>query len=263
MKILVLGKGFLGQEFESMGYEVWGKDRLVLRRDTQLEFLGDYDVVINCIGISDTRFCELPENFPKVLQTNSSLPYGLSRGCEFYETKFVHISTGCLYDEIGRPCSEDDFLAAHCGYTVSKYAGEIGCNKDRDLILRPRLLFSDKRMNTHNNLLQKLPKFNSFVDELNSVTWNKTIVEATQALLDHEQTGVFNVANEGRHTIYEIATEMLGLKGDKMSGEQLRSSQGLYLVNNVMDISKLKQFYQPVSVEKAVEICYDNMTKQN
>jgi hypothetical protein len=80
-----------------------------------------------------------------------------------------------------------------------------------------------------------------------------------QALLDAGQTGIFNVANEGRHTICEIA-EMLGKKGGgKMSGAELRKQQGLFLVNNVMDISKLKKFYQPPKVKEAITTCQLNM----
>jgi dTDP-4-dehydrorhamnose reductase len=274
MKVLVLGKGFLGREFEEMGYEVWGRDKFdfkcyreridyYMQHHFPIQDFEKYDVIINCIGISNTRYCEDPENFTNVLNINGTLPRLLSWICKQYNKKFVHISTGCLYDEVGRPCTEEDFLAAHCGYTVSKYVGEMGCNKEHDLIIRPRLLFSDKKMETRNNLLQKLLKFDTFVDELNSVTWNRTIVEAVQALLDNNQTGVFNVANEGRHTIYEIATKMLGREGTKMSGEQLRKSQGLHLVNNVMDISKLKQFYQPPTVEKAIETCYNNLKKKD
>lgn len=267
MKVLVLGKGFLGREFEEMGYEVWGRDKLDFDKHTKLDILKPYDAIINCIGISNTRYCEDPENFERVMNVNGNVPRILSQLSEYYRNekkiKIVHISTGCLYDEIGRPCTEEDFLSAHCGYTVSKYVGEMGCNKEHDIILRPRLLFSDKIMTTRNNLIQKLLKFDTFVDELNSVTWNRTIVEATQALLDADASGVFNVANEGRHTIYEIATQMLGKGGTKMSGEELIKSQGLHLVNNVMDISKLKQYYTPAPVEEAIKYCYNKIVSSS
>lgn len=259
MKIVVLGRGFLGQEFEKMGYEVW--DRKRFNFSTSVDVLVDYDVVINCIGISNTRYCEDPKNFNEIMTVNGTLPNILSRYCNTKGKKFVQISTGCLFDEVGRPCTEEDFISAHCNYTVSKYAGEMSCNKETDLILRPRLLFSDTKMDTHNNLIQKLLKFDTFVDEFNSVTWNKTIVEATQALLDAGVSGIFNIANEGVHTIYDIATKMLGKSGAKMSGEELRKSQGLFLVNNVMDLTKLKKYYQPETVENAIKECYKELIK--
>jgi dTDP-4-dehydrorhamnose reductase len=257
MKIAVLGKGFLGQEFESMGYEVWGRDKFDATNINNLQLIKAFehvDVIINCIGISDTRYCEDPKNFEEIMHVNGHVPKVLSQYCQATNKKFVHISTGCLYDEIGRPCTEEDFLATHCAYTVSKYVGERGCDTTRDLIMRPRLIFSDKKQTGHNNLIQKLMKFDTFVDEFNSVTWNKTIVEAVQALLDEKQSGIFNVANEGIHTIHEIA-QMLGRNGEKISGAELRKSQGLYLVNNVMDISKLRQFYLPPTVSKAISYC--------
>lgn len=271
MKIVVLGRGFLGQEFESMGYEVWGRDKFEVVKESGWSnyaiksnddnLLKNYDVIINCIGISDTRYCEDPKNFQEIMHTNGAIPAFLSEYCRTRNTKFVHISTGCLYDEVGRPCTEEDFLATHCAYTVSKYAGEKGCDPERDLIMRPRLIFSDKEQTGHNNLIQKLMKFDVFVDEFNSVTWNKTIVEAVQALLDQNQVGIFNVANEGIHTIHDIA-RMIGKDGEKMSGAELRKSQGLFLVNNVMDISKLRQFYLPPTVREAVTKCHFTLTHE-
>lgn len=261
MKIAVLGKGFLGQEYEEMGYDVLGRDKFQIQvwdeytNRNIFEPLKDYDVIVNCIGQSNTRYCEDPANFDEIMFTNGTVPKILSEYCKQNDKKFVHISTGCLYDETGRPCTEEDFLATHCAYTVSKFAGEMGCDKERDLILRPRLLFNDKKQAGHNNLIQKLMKFDTYIDEFNSVTWNRTIVEAMQALLDAEQVGVFNVANEGRHTIHEIA-KMIGKTGEKMSGAELRKGQGLFLVNNVMDISKLKQFYLPPTVKEAITKCH-------
>ena len=269
MKILVIGNGFLGQEYASMGYETICNSRwdvYDLIDQVKLSFfsegkeyidkINNADAIINCVGMSDTRLCET--NFEDAYFANALVPKILSKICNLYNKKFVHISTGCLYDEIGRPCTEEDFLAAHCAYTVTKYAGEKYC-APRDLILRPRLLFSDKKQEKRNNLVQKLLKFNTFVDEFNSVTWNKTIVEATIALLEADQVGVFNVANEGIHTIYDIATKMLGKTGEKMSGAELRKSQGLHLVNNVMDLTKLKKFYQPPTVEEAIKTCFEKL----
>jgi dTDP-4-dehydrorhamnose reductase len=257
VKTLVLGKGFLGSEFERQGFEVWGREKYEIGQD--LSFLNKYDVVINCIGKSDTRWCE--HNMRGAMNANTDFPVLLSRTCNLlYNTKFVHISTGCLYDESHRPCTEDDFLVAHCNYTVTKFAAEKLINPDKDLIIRPRLLYGGERR-SGNNLLCKLPQFKAYVDEFNSVTSVKTIVEATTALLDADQTGVFNVADEGIHTIGQIA-KMVGYVGEKMTGEQLRRNNGLYLVNNVMSLDKLKQFYQPPTVEERIKECQKELQEE-
>ena len=133
-KVLVLGRGFLGSAFERNGYKVVGRDDFsfyeeydehdVTRWD---KLFAPYDVVINCIARSDTRWCEEDENFEELMEVNAQLPRYLS--CAVHRTgkKLVHISTGCLYDSRGAGKSyEGDFSSAHCNYVVSKWAGEIG-----------------------------------------------------------------------------------------------------------------------------------------
>jgi len=263
MKILVLGGGFLGSTFGDYGYDVAGRDMFewdVSRGEpTQNSvYLEDkfkeYDAVVNCIAKSDTRWCEDPDNFEELMGINADAPNYLSGVCERTGVQFVHISTGCLYDSRGQgKSSETDFKSAHCNYVVSKWAGECRLS-DKDLILRPRLLFDAKPAEGRNNLIEKLSKFDSFLDEFNSVTSNDTIVDATLALLHKKQSGGFNVANDGVYTIHEMATA-LGFKGGKMKQEELHKSEGLFLVNNVMDLTKLKQFYQPRDTIKELVNC--------
>ena len=128
-------------------------------------------------------------------------------------------------------------------------------------MIRPRLLFDTEVATGRNNLLQKLPKFKNFLDEFNSVTSCDTIVEATSALLSANQSGVFNVANTGTYTIYEMATSLF-LRGGMTSQEELHESQGLYLVNNVMDLDRLKEFYTPRDTLEELKRCYTELSKK-
>ena len=253
-RIVVLGDGFLGQAFARRGYEVWGRDKFEwIGINFPPEYLrgrirGDVDAVINTIGISDTRFCEDNENWDLIHSVNSELPGYLSRQC-FGDAAFVHISTGCLYDTRDVPQAEDAFKSAHCNYVVSKWIGELGCNQDRDIIIRPRLLFDSHKPveGKRNNLLCKMQEFSAFVSEFNTITSCDTIVEATQALLDGDAHGVFNVGNTGEYTTYGMA-DALGLTGENteiINEKELHESQGLYLVNNLMDMSKLSEYYIP------------------
>ena len=243
-KIVVLGRGFLGKEFERHGFEVWGRDKFQFP-ENDFKNLKDYDVVINCIGIADTRACEDPEQWENILHTNSIFVSVLSWYCKEFGKKLVHISTGCVYDKNNSPQKETDFVSSHCRYVVSKLNAEYSCHPN-DLILRPRLYFSD--VEDKNNLLTKLPKFNKHLTEINSYTSTRTIVEATEALFGYNQSGVFNVAQEGYATIEQICQHIGIEKKPTLNGEELRQEQGLYLVNNILDISKLKQFYKPNNV---------------
>ena len=269
-KILVLGKGFLGQAFEKKGYEVGGKDKFSLDNELgeyetnqQLHRLRvwEYDVIINCIGKSNTRWCEQPENWEETFNANAEIPRILSNYFGMTGKKFVHISTGCFYDKNDAPKREDDNLAiaTHCNYTLSKLVGEHFCNPEKDLIVRPRLYCGD--FGDKNNLLCKLSKFERHLTEQNSYTSVHVIVDAVSALLDAEQSGIFNVACDRSASVKDLA-EWCGLPSrETISAEELRQQQGIYLVNNIMDISKLQKFYQPPKLKDEIIRCWSGLKK--
>lgn len=252
---IVLGRGFLGNEFHRQGYRVYSRGEFTW--PCELDTLESYHTIINCIGIADTRGCEQPDNWPRVGSVNTTLVGALSDYCRKNGKKFVHISTGCVYDQNNAPQNEESFTSSHCRYVVSKLAAEYACSP-KDLILRPRLYFSD--LPDKNNLLSKLPRFSHHLNEINSFTSTATIVEATTALLNADQRGVFNVAQRGYGTVQQI-TNHLGLDAKPpMTGEQLQHSQGLALVNNILDISKLEQFYKPRELFHEMARCWQDLS---
>ena len=264
-KTIVLGRGYLGKEFERHGINVFDRNGFNVEYPEnniteQLEKLKSYDTIINCIGKSNTRWCEDSNNFSEALFINGELPRILSNFCSKNNIQFVHISTGCLYDNTTIENTETDFISAHCNYTVTKWVGEQGCNKETDLILRPRLYFSD--IKDRNNLLCKIPVFTSYTaDVADSFTCTSTIVGATKALLEAKQTGVFNVAQHGFATIANIAF-YCGLNDDKINtAKELRAREGLYLVNNKMDIRKLMKFYNPMNIIDSIKLSYAELSK--
>ena len=257
-KIIILGKGFLGTKFAMRGYEVWDKKRFqITMKEDYLFPLDGYNVVVNCIGKSNTRWCEKKRNFASALWSNGKVPDILSNYCKTMGKKFVHISTGCLYDDGILPQSEDNLLAAHCNYTVTKWIGEQGCN-ERDLILRPRLLFGDFKPKGRNNLLCKFPQFTRFLVDQNSYTSLDVIVDAFEVLVKNKQSGIFNVACDGYASPYEIA-QWIGLRGEKIMAKELWESEGLHLVNNMMNLSKLRQFYQPPKLYDEIMRCWERL----
>ncbi len=255
MKIVVLGKGFLGTAFEKAGFEVRDKSQICYHLDfgfSGLEKLKQYDIIINCIGNADTRYCE--KNFKDALKLNGELVGDLKTFCEDENIKLVHISTGCVYDDYKVPCKETDFTVSHCNYVMSKLYGESFCDKTTDLIIRPRLLYGDFLPKGRNNLLKKIKEFTHLADIPNSFTSVHTIVEAVKALLDNKKVGIYNVADIGEMSMSDIG-HMFDIKHDIITMKEIRKNNNLYLVNSIMDISKLKETYTPPNLKDEIRRC--------
>ena len=250
--LLVLGAGYVGSEFRRCGYEVWDRSRFAVAPSSRLEFdqsINQYDTIVNCIGKSDTRWCERPENWRETLSVNGRLPGLLRDLCNRHGIRLVHISTGCLYDHNDVPQSETNPIASHSRYTLSKWVGENELDVSADLIIRPGRIF-----NGHDhpkNLLVKLPCFPSYTDEINSFTHTEDVVHAIEALLRAECTGVFNVACDGMMTILDAA-RLMGLSGPRIDAETLRQREGVHVVDFTMDLAKLKQYYTPKKLTESI-----------
>lgn len=87
------------------------------------------------------------------------------------------------------------------------------------------------------------------------------VVDAAIALIYAGQTGIFNVACDGKATIQEIA-ELIGLNEPhpsvmEVTAEDLRTMEKIYLVNNIMCLNKLKNFYKPPKLRDEILRCHE------
>ncbi len=260
-KIAIIGEGYVGSSFQEEANKnenitVFGKDKIsfgeIQAFKNMEKTLEDYTVVVNCIAKSNTRYCE--ENYKEAYYSNVTIPRILGNYCHETNKKFVHISTGCLYDVNSQPQSETDFLVAHCNYTLTKWQAEKELEDfPNTLIVRPRLLFDDRYRPV--NLLYKLEKFDKLCNELDSITSIPVLKTAILKLIEADCTGVFNVACDGYTSMWEIG-RMLKIHKPQTSIQEIRLQQGLHLVNNVMDISKLKHYYQPPNILDEIKRCW-------
>lgn len=257
-KIVVLGNGFLGSSFKDKNYIVLGSDSLRFHvncdvyNNNLLDNLKQYDVIINTIAKTNTRGCESNNKFEETLYINGMLPKLISSYCKIHRKKYVHISTGCLYDTPFTPHKETDYVSTHCVYTLTKRCGELNCDLNRDLIIRPRLLFNHK--NTNKNFLRRLFDFKFFVYDANdSLTSTDTVIEAIEALLSSDQSGIYNVCQIGCPSISLIARDICGIKPvTDVSINFVRKHAGIYLVNSIMDTSKLENYYIPRKISDEI-----------
>lgn len=200
MNTLVFGKGFLGSAFERAGYKT-----VSLRECESLWDLDGFkeaDYIINTVAFTNTKAAQNIDNWPEVFDTNSTFPCKLQEVCEKWGKKFIHISTGCVYGNNNYLPDEESGCLPVGVYAHSKLVADEYL-KNKALILRPRLLYGT--FSHPKNLFDRLSKFDSFFNILNSVTSVEAIVESIPFLKD--EIGIFNIDSDVV-SMYEIANIM-------------------------------------------------------
>jgi 3,5-epimerase/4-reductase len=203
--ILIIGKGYFGQRLADTIKCPASPARINTYADA-MKFVTRHKpkVLINCIGHTgknNVDGCELVPD--KTLASNSFVPIMLAEACIRNHVKFVHISSGCIYDydyKKNRPVAEDVLpLYFSLFYSRTKIyaerALEILSRKYNILIPRIRIPLDDQ---PHpKNLLTKLLAFKKVIDIPNSISYLPDTTRAIQHLIKTDATGIYNVVNKG------------------------------------------------------------------
>ena len=139
--VLIIGaSGLLGtrvaREFSSHGYQVYGSyhrnplppncspvsGEITRYSDVRSFFNREYDVVINCAGLTNVDTCESrPE---AAWQLNATLPCWLSQLTFESHTRFIHVSTDHFLSKLDIPRVESSKMEPVNSYGYSKLGGE-------------------------------------------------------------------------------------------------------------------------------------------
>lgn len=258
MKKCVLSDGYIGSAYREAGYDCINREQYDCLRDSfeKLEaLLQDYDVVINCIAVTDTKWSEQKENFRTVWNVNADFVDKLSLYCNKTNKKFIHISTGDLYGtnfEWEKNIESRPDLDVATTYRFSKFAAEKFCSEN-DLILRIRLPFDER--NHPKNLLVKAQKYTKFYRWLNTFTYVPDLMKATQILLEKDQKGIFNIVQHEGINIFSLqknidAENVRGIDFHDKNDPNLLGSKDIVHVHNDINVAKLQEF---MKTEKPVD----------
>lgn len=88
---------------------------------------GDFDVVVNCIGVLNQYAERDPEG---AAYLNGELPHVLARLTEGARTRIFHMSTDCVFAGNSGPYTEDSFPDGETVYDRTKAAGELRDEKN-------------------------------------------------------------------------------------------------------------------------------------
>ena len=201
MKILILGKGFLGGKYEEyFRTKYWVNTSRVdigsSEISNELKYF-DPDVVINCAaksGRPNVDWCE--SHKVETLRSNLEAPLNLMRHCLAQQKYLVQLGSGCIYegDNNGNGFGEDDdpnFFRSF--YSTTKAALNIAMKPFPVLQLRLRMPLDAQP--GPRNLITKLASYPEIISLPNSVTFIDELLTTTEALILQRATGIYNVVS--------------------------------------------------------------------
>lgn len=203
------------------------------------------DIIINCAAITSLERCEKDKHHAFNVNVNGAL--NLLSLSDEYNAKYIHISSGCLFDGNEKPNTEESTPTPSVWYTnTKKWADELIVNsgyKDY-LILRPRQIFS--RYIDDTNMLDKFKvKQEIFAhQEPNSGTCLEDFVNMVSHLISIDAKGIYNCTNDGLLNPYQVAKFVSKyinpqLRVYKASYQDVLDKYEIRRVNTILDNSKL------------------------
>ncbi len=212
MKLLVLGcNGMAGHlislYFKERGHDVIGfarsesnlLDQTIIGDAADLGLIkhmtieGNYDAVINCIGLLN-QFAE--DNKAMAILLNGYLPHYLAEITKDTKTRVIHMSTDCVFAGNNGPYYEDSLPNGYTFYDRSKAIGEI--NNTKDLTFRNSIIGPDIKesgIGLFNWFMKQKGQIGGFTGAIWTGVTTYTLAKAMEAALDQNLTGLYNLVN--------------------------------------------------------------------
>lgn len=263
MKILIIGKGFIGKRCADSWTDAVVFDEHIETAEDMIEALEEYepDVVLNAAGVRgkpNVDWCESHQM--ETILGNTKLPIIIAEACQQKNIYLLHIGSGCIYygdspDPAG--WREDDFGNPVPVYSRAKWAADLVLSTLPNVgIVRIRMPID--WMPSADNLITKLASFKKVIDVENSVTIVDDMVDVFYELLTQKAAGIFHVTNPGilkHREIIALYEEMVdpAHKNEWISNDDL-VKQGLAVKgrsNNILQSTHLEQLgimMRPVDV---------------
>ena len=222
MKILLTGRnGQVGSELEAILHPAVATDHATLdladvdaiRRTVRA---AKPDVIINAAAYTAVDKAESEPDL--AMRINGTAPGVLGEEAQRANALLVHYSTDYIFDGAKRtPYVETDAPRPMSVYGRTKLEGErrIHASGCRHLILRTAWVYG-RGGNFVRAILRQAEKgaaLRVVNDQFGAPTWARDIAAATSELLKRKAEGVFNVSAAGSSSWYEVALEILRLRG--------------------------------------------------
>ncbi|MFP4070436.1 MAG: dTDP-4-dehydrorhamnose reductase [Desulfovibrionales bacterium] len=238
---LVLGgeTGLLGQSLafvlEKEGWTVLTPPRGdvdIFDTDAVAEFLDREQVGHLFNAVAYTRVDDAEDNKEEAFRVNQLLPATLGRAVRKTGTRLVHYSTDFVFS--GRkdlPYTPEDEPHPVSVYGSSKAAGEkslLELDLPGLIIIRTAWLFGPGRMNFVDRILElgrERDTLRVVHDQVGSPTYSRDVALHSLHLVQADGRGIFHIANSGKASWCELASEAVSCMGLACRVEAVTSDQ--------------------------------------
>ncbi|OGY94679.1 MAG: hypothetical protein A2406_02550 [Candidatus Komeilibacteria bacterium RIFOXYC1_FULL_37_11] len=202
MKILIIGKGYLGTRCAVAWKNAVISDKIIATVKDVEELIDQHhpDGILNAAGVvgkPNVDWCETHQI--ETLKGNTILPLIIAEACQNKGIYLLHMATGCVFygqSPHGGPWTEEDYGNPAAVYTKSKFAADLVLSTLPNVgIARIRMPFDSQSHPA--NLIDKLSKYEKIVDVENSMTVVDDMVDVFYKLLEKKAEGIFHVTNPG------------------------------------------------------------------
>lgn len=210
---------------------------------------GEYDVVINCIGVLNQACDREPS---KAVYLNSFLPHLIADTLRNTRTKLIHMSTDCVFSGRTGSYSENSFRDGETFYDRTKALGEIEDNKN--LTFRNSIVGPDMKENGI-GLFNWFMKQNDTINGYSKAIWTGvttlTLAKAMERATIENVTGIYNLVNNEGISKFDL----LGLFNKHMRDGKINIipsdmvNLNKSLINNRKDFSFKVLSYEQMVIE--------------
>lgn len=202
MKILIIGKGYLGTRCAESWPEAVISDKIVATVKDVEDLIDQHqpEAILNAAGIvgkPNVDWCETHQI--ETIKGNTILPLIIAEACQNKGVYLLHMATGCIFygqSPHGGPWTEEDYGNPVAVYTRSKYGADLA------LATLPNVGLARIRMPLDSqshpaNLIDKLAKYEKIIDVENSLTVVDDMIDVFYQLIEKKAIGIFHVTNPG------------------------------------------------------------------
>ena len=161
-----------------------------------------YDVIINCIGILNL---DAENNQYSAILLNSLLPKAIVEWTKNTKTKFIHMSTDCVFAGNTGPYSENSIPDGISIYDRTKALGEI--NDSKNLTFRNSIIGPDMNPNgigLFNWFMKQKKPIIGYSEAIWTGVTTLTLAKAMEHAINQNLTGLYNLVNNDSISKYDL-----------------------------------------------------------